>query len=176
MPRTTRGIKQTCEKGIAMKTKNLTGSIGFIISVLLLLPGTESYAAGNSDERDAIRPFQINIPKEARRGHAQTHRGDAVARKRDCRRSIARRAARDDAETRALLGDGLRLAQVRGEAQRAAAIHHNDRWIRHSFHSRSVEGKERVADHHHARLARFDHRADEDHRPADRSGCPWRKG
>jgi pimeloyl-ACP methyl ester carboxylesterase len=48
-----------------MKTKNLTGSIGLIISVLLLLSGPGSYAAGNSDERDAIRPFQINIPKEA---------------------------------------------------------------------------------------------------------------
>ena len=66
-----------------------------------------------------------------------THRGHAVAREGDRRRSIAGRAARDDAGARALLGDGLRLAQVRGEAERPTAVHHRDRWARHSLHSRS---------------------------------------
>ena len=66
MPKTTRGIKQTREKGLVIKTRNLTtGSIGIIVSVLSLIPGTGSYAAGNSADRDAIRPYNISIPKEA---------------------------------------------------------------------------------------------------------------
>jgi hypothetical protein len=44
---------------------------------------------------------------------------DQVARKGAGWRCVARRAARDDAEGRALLGDGLRLAKMRGEAERA---------------------------------------------------------
>ena len=87
----------------------------------------------------AIRPFRVNVPEEAPRRPSPTHRGDAVARAGDGRGSIARRAARDDAGARALLGDGLRLAQVRGEAERPAAIHHRDRWAGHSFHPRSFE-------------------------------------
>ena len=50
-----------------------------------------------------------------------------VAREGDRRGSVAGRAARDDPGARALLGDGLRLAQVRGEAERPAAVHHRDR-------------------------------------------------
>ena len=71
--------------------------------------------------------------------------------------------------------DGLRLAQVRGEAQRPAAIRHEDRWARHPLHSCAFETSERVADHRHARMARLDHRAVEDHRPADESHRTWRK-
>ena len=33
----------------------------------------------------------------------------------------------------------LRLAQRRGEIESCAALHHRDRWARHSFHSRSLE-------------------------------------
>ena len=40
---------------------------------------------------------------------------------------------------------------------------------RHSFHSRSLEARERFADDRHAWMAGFDHRAAEDHRSADRS-------
>jgi pimeloyl-ACP methyl ester carboxylesterase len=46
-----------------------------------------------------------------------------MARARDGHRRLAGRAARDDAGARALLGDRLRLAQVRGEAELAAALH-----------------------------------------------------
>ena len=52
---------------------------------------------------------------------------------------IARRAARDDSETRALLGYRLRLAQGRSETESPAAVHDRDRWAGHSFHSRSFE-------------------------------------
>jgi pimeloyl-ACP methyl ester carboxylesterase len=54
-------------------------------------------------------------------------------------RCIAGRAARDDAEARALLGDDYDWRKVRGEAERPAAVHHRDRRARHSFHSRSLE-------------------------------------
>ena len=40
-------------------------------------------------------------------------------------------------EARTLLGDGVRLAQVRSEAEGPAAVRHRDRWARHSLHSRS---------------------------------------
>src|SRR6202023_3039577 len=52
------------------------------------------------------------------------HRGDAVAGQGDRVGSVAGRAARDDAEARALLGERLRLAQVRGEAERPAELRH----------------------------------------------------
>src|SRR5829696_1160215 len=67
------------------------------------------------------------------------HRSHAVARKGDRRRSVAGPAARDDAGAGALLGGGVRLAQVRGEAEGPPALHHRDRWAGHSFHSRSFE-------------------------------------
>ena len=57
----------------------------------------------------------------------------------------------------------------------AAAVHHRDRWTGHSFHPRAFEARERVAAHRHARMARLDHRADEDHRSADQSHRTWRE-
>src|ERR1700722_9217909 len=59
---------------------------------------------------------------------AQTHKRDKVARTGNGHGCIARRPARDDSGTRALLGDRLRLAQDRGETERTAAIHYRDRW------------------------------------------------
>ena len=59
--------------------------------------------------------------------------------------------------------------KVRGATQRAAAIRHRDRRARHPFHPRALEARECAADHRHARLARLDHRAAEDHRPAHQS-------
>ena len=100
---------------------------------------------------------------------ASTHRGHALAREGDRRRSVAGRAARDDPGARALLGDGLRLAQVRGEAERPAAVHHRDRRAGHPLHPRSLEARRRAAAHRQSRMARLDHRAAEDHRSAHRS-------
>ncbi len=49
-----------------MKKKNLTiGSIAFTITMISLIPTTRSFAASTSDDRDAIRPYDINIPEEA---------------------------------------------------------------------------------------------------------------
>ena len=50
-------------------------------------------------------------PRGGPRGPARAHRGDALAREGDRRRSVAGRAAGDDAGARALLGDRVRLAQ-----------------------------------------------------------------
>ena len=44
-----------------------------------------------------------------------------------------------------------------------------------STSSTSLEAPERAAGDHHPRLARLDHRADEDHRPADQSHRAWRE-
>src|SRR3981189_3626851 len=59
---------------------------------------------------------------------AEAHQRNQVAGTGNSHGCNARRAARDDSSTRALLGDRIRLAQVRGETERPAAIHHRDRW------------------------------------------------
>jgi hypothetical protein len=49
--------------------------------------------------------------------------------------------------------------KVEARLKALPAFHHRDRWARHSFHPRQVEGKECAAAHRHARVARLDHRA-----------------
>jgi len=49
-----------------MKRKNLTiGSIAFTIALISLISATRSHAAGTTEKREAIRPFNISIPAEA---------------------------------------------------------------------------------------------------------------
>ena len=49
-----------------MKRKKPTiGSIAFAITVISIIPTTRSHAASTTDEREAIRPYNINIPEEA---------------------------------------------------------------------------------------------------------------
>ena len=49
-----------------MKRKNPTiGSIAFAITMISLIPTTRSHAASTTDDREAIRPYNINIPEEA---------------------------------------------------------------------------------------------------------------
>src|SRR6266404_1363381 len=100
---------------------------------------------------------------------AEAHQRNQVAGTGNSHGCNARRAARDYAEPRALLGDRLRLAQVRGETERAAAIHHRDRWARHSFHSRPFKTRKCVAADRYARMARLDHRS------VDQSHGTWRE-
>ena len=127
-----------------------------------------------TSQRD-IRPFRIDVPQEAiddlRRRLAATQ----LAREGDRPGLIPGRAARDDAEARAVLGDGLRLAQVRGEAERPAAVHYRDRWAGYPLHPRPLTTRRRAAAHRQSRMARLDHRAAEDHRATDRSHGPWRE-
>jgi len=49
-----------------MKRKNPTiGSVAFAITMISIIPTTRSHAASTTDEREAIRPYNINIPEEA---------------------------------------------------------------------------------------------------------------
>ena len=86
-------------------------------------------------------------------------RSDALAAQGARRRPVAGRAAGDGAGTRPLLGGGVGLARVRGEAERAAAVHHRDRRGRYPFHPRQVAVRGRAAADRDARLARVGHRA-----------------
>ena len=72
-------------------------------------------------------------------------------------------------------GDRLRLAQVRGETERPAELHHRDRRAGHPFHPRPLPARGRAAADRHARVARLDHRAAEDHRAAHQSHGAWRE-
>src|SRR5580692_8932001 len=124
---------------------------------------TTHQAGKQADDKKTIRPFHVSVPEadltELRRRIKATKWPE--------RETVAdasqRRAARDDSSARALLGDRLRLAQDRGEAEGAAAVHHRDRWARHSFHSRPFETRKCVAADRYPRMARFDHRTVEDH-------------
>src|ERR687897_758241 len=121
-----------------------------------------------------VRPFRIEVSEEdlvdLRRRIADTQwpEKETVA---DQSQGVQ---LADNAGTRALLGHRLRLAQGRGETERATAVHHRDRRARHSFHSRSFEPRERVAAHRQPRLAGLGHRAAEDHRSTYQSHGTWR--
>ena len=128
-----------------------------------IFPAFQSNAAPSAE----IRPFRVHFPEEALvdlRRRISATKWPEPGKRQGCN---AGRATRDDAEARAVLGDGLRLAQDRGQAECPAAVHHRDRRARHSFHSCSLEARERFADDRHAWMAGFDHRAAEDHRSAD---------
>ena len=132
-------------------------------------------AQQTSTDRTAVRPFQMELSRGGSQRAAQANTRDAVARAGDGCGRFAGRPARDDSGARALLGDGLRLVQVPGAAERPPAVRHRDRRAGHSLHSRSLKARGCVAADHHARVARLDHRAAEDHRPADRPDGTRRK-
>ena len=90
-------------------------------------------------DKNAIRPFHVNVPEAEL---------TELRRRINATRWPERETVTDASQgvqlatiqaARALLGDRLRLAQVRGETERPAAIHHRDRWAGHSFHSRPFE-------------------------------------
>ena len=126
-------------------------------------------------DKHAIRAFHVSIPEEA-----------LV----DLRRRIS--ATRwPDRETVTDQSQGPQLAtlqklaryweteydwrKVEAQTERPAEFRDRDRWAGHPLHSRSLEARERVAAHRHARLARLGHRAAEDHRSADQSDGTWRE-
>src|SRR6266566_3913165 len=113
--------------------------------------------------------------REARRA-APSDRRSALALRGAGGRSVAGRAAGDNSGARALLGERLRLAQGRGEAERAAAVHDRDRRGRHPLHPRPLAARERAAADHDARLARLGHGAARHRRPAHRPDRSRRRG
>src|SRR2546428_2621010 len=80
----------------------------------------QHHDAARHPTRDRNRhhpPLPVSRLGRGPRGTPPADQSDEVARKRARRRFLAGRAARDDAEARPLLDDGIRLAQGRGEAQ-----------------------------------------------------------
>jgi pimeloyl-ACP methyl ester carboxylesterase len=123
-----------------------------------------------------IRPLMIDIPE-----------ADLVTlRRRIDRTRWPRRELVDDRsqgvqlatirELSRVLDSGLRLASMRGAAQRGALVRHHDRRSGHPLRSREVRARQRTADRHHARLARLGHRAIGDHRSIDGSDSARRDG
>ena len=115
-----------------------------------------------------IRPFRVDMPDEAitdlRRRIAATRwpSQELVAdRSQGVQLATLQELARYWAHR-------LRLARVRGEAERAAAVHDRDRRGRHPLHPRQVAARERAAADHDARLARLGHRVARGRRPAHR--------
>ena len=90
-------------------------------------------------EGSAIRPFHIDIPEEElidlRRRIAATRwpEREAVT---DTSQGVQLATMRKLADYWAIR---LRLAQMRGAAESAAAFHHRDRWTRHPFHPCSLK-------------------------------------
>ena len=108
-------------------------------------------------------------PRGGSRGPAGAHRRDALPREGDRRGRLAGRAARAHAGPRSLLGDRVRLAQVRGAAERRPELHHRDRRAGHPLRPRPLQARGRAAARRLPRLAGIDRRAAEAHRPAHRS-------
>ena len=108
-------------------------------------------------------------------GAACARRGHPLARPGARQGSFAGPEAGGHAGTRPLLGDGVRLAPVRGETERPAALHDRDRRAGHPLHPRPLGTRQRAAGHHHARVARLGHRAAGGHRPAHQSHRPRRQ-
>ena len=91
-------------------------------------------------EATAIRPFQVSVPDAELTELRRRINATRWPEREPVTGCIARRAARDDSEARALLGDGLRLAQgARPKLKCPAAVHHRDRRAGHPLHSRSLE-------------------------------------
>ena len=116
----------------------------------------------------AIRPFTIDIPEADLEDLRARIAATRWPEKETVDDALAGRAAGDDAGARALLGDRVRLAQVRGQAQLGAQLHHRDRRARHPLRPRSLQARGRAAARRLPRMARFGHRAVEDRRPAHR--------
>ena len=150
-----------------------TAAMGIAVAgAASFLPARPGAAAAAGD---AIRPFRVEVPEEA------------LA---DLRRRIA--ATRwPERETVADESQGVQLATMQKLARYWATdydwrkcearlnalpqfITEIDGLDIHFIHVRSKHA-ERAAAHRHARLARLDHRAAEDHRSADQSHGAWRR-
>src|SRR6185437_2240813 len=84
-------------------------------------------------DNTAIRPFHVGFP-EAELTELNRRKNDPLARPRTGCRYNTRRAARDNTGARTVLGERLRLAQMRSEAGGPAELHHRNRRARHPLH------------------------------------------
>ena len=119
-------------------------------------------------EDGAIRPFHVSVAEE---GLADLRTRLAMTRWPE-RETVADGSQGVPLATMQELvrywGTEYDLRQVRDEAERGPAVHHGDRRPRHPLHPHEVAARERLAAHHHARLAGLDHRDAERHRAAYR--------
>src|SRR5580693_2633503 len=90
-----------------------------------------------ANDKTAVRPFHVNVP-EAELTDLRSRINAAKWPERETVTDDSQGVPLAMMRELALLGRGLRLAQVRGEAERPAAVHDRDRWARHSFHSRPL--------------------------------------
>ena len=68
-------------------------------------------ASEQATDKTAIRPFQVNVPEAELTELRRRINATKWPERETVTDAIARRAARDDGEARALLGDRLRLAE-----------------------------------------------------------------
>ena len=126
-----------------------TAAVGIAAAGAASLLPTQMAAATTDD---AIRPFDRQLPRGRPHRASPAHRRHAMAGARArIRRGFpadlvdpgddganARRATRHHAEAHAVLGNGIRLEQVRGAVEGTAEFRHRDRRRRHPFHPREV--------------------------------------
>jgi hypothetical protein len=94
------------------------------------------------------------------------HAGPPLALHGARRRPLPGCATGDRPGARPVLEDQVRLAKVRGQAERIAAVQDRDRRRRHPLHPRALTAQGRAAADHDPRLARLDRRAARDRRAA----------
>jgi hypothetical protein len=98
--------------------------------------------------------------------------GDAMARSRDCFRSVPRYPAGEAPVPRRLLGDGLRLAKDRSEDESTSTVHHQHRRHRHPLHSCPLQTSQCPACRHNPWLAGIGSRTAQADRSTHRSNGP----
>ena len=138
---------------------------------------TSMSQSGNGDHMSAktkasaasgIRPFTIEIPE----ADLEDLRARIAATRWPERETVADQSQGVQSETMQELArywaTDYDWRNVRGEAERPAAVHDRDRRPRHPLHPRPFAARERAAAHHHARLARLGHRDAQRRRSAHR--------
>jgi hypothetical protein len=90
------------------------------------------------EDKTPVRPFRVNVP-EAELTELRRRINETKWPERETVADESQGVQLATIQKLALLGDGLRLAQVRSETERLAAVLDRDRRAGHSFHPRSFE-------------------------------------
>ena len=113
-------------------------------------------SATEAAQDTAVRPFEVGFPDS---DLAELRRRITATRwpERETVGDDSQGVPLETIQELALLGNGLRLEQVRDEAERPAELHHRNRWPRHSFPTRPLPARAGAAADRHARMAGVDH-------------------
>ena len=121
-------------------------------------------------------PLPLQCTGGATRRSPPPHRGDALARPGNSQRRIARAcSSRPSRSSRGIGRPDYDWRKVEARLNALPQFITEIDGARYSFHPCSFEARKCLADDCHAWLARLDHRAAEDHRPADQSHGAWRE-